>query len=76
MFSNPTPPDLALRSYGPSRAKPELNGSRIQTFSQFPTGTNDDERRWPHEQTRMRVPDVSKPRSLVNVAPERAIGGW
>jgi AraC family transcriptional regulator len=73
MFSNPTPPDLASRSYAPSRAKPELNGSRIQTFSQFPTGTNNDERRWPHEQTRMRAPDVSKPRSLVNVAPSESV---
>src|SRR5437660_2137240 len=72
MFSNPMPLDIASRSRGPSRAKPELNGSRVQTFSQFPTGMKQDEPHWPHEQAQMRAREVGKPRSLVNVAPSES----
>jgi AraC family transcriptional regulator len=80
MFSNPMPLDIASRSRAPSRAKPELNGSRVPTFFQFPTGMNQDEPRWPHEQAQMRARDVGKPRSLVDVAPsentERRTIAW
>lgn len=75
-----SPMDLASRSYAPSGAGPELNGSRVQTFSQLPTGLNRDEQHWANAQAKMRGRDVSKPRSLVNIAPsesvERRTIGW
>jgi AraC family transcriptional regulator len=69
MFSSPMSQDLVSRSCPPSRVNPELNGSRVQTFSRFPIGVNQAERHW----VDVRGRDVSKPQSLVNIAPSESV---
>jgi AraC family transcriptional regulator len=61
--------DFASPSCAPSRTTPELNGSRVQTFCRFPIGVNQAERHW----VDMRGHDVSKRRSLVNIAPSESV---
>jgi AraC family transcriptional regulator len=68
MFSSSMSLDLPSRS--PSRSNPELNGSREQTLSQFPIKISQGERHWAAMRGRG---DLSKPGSLVNIAPSESV---
>jgi AraC family transcriptional regulator len=65
-----SPMSLDLPSLSPSRANPTLNGSRGQTFSQLPIVANRGER---HRAEMRGRDDLSKPGSLVNIAPSESV---
>jgi AraC family transcriptional regulator len=80
MFSSPTPLDLAPRSCSASRARQELNGSRLQTSSHFHARTGRSEQHGSYQDASIRAHDIIKPWPLVSIAPsenvERRTVGW